>query len=97
MDKHLSDKHHFYVYIALIALTFVNLGLSYVPFGDHFENILIALIIAGMQTCIISLFFMNLRFEKGVIKTAAIFPLALLVMLFCVLMATVAVFKWVPK
>jgi cytochrome c oxidase subunit IV len=50
--------------IALLILTIITVGASYIDFGSG--NIVIALFIASIKATLVALFFMHLRSEKPV-------------------------------
>ena len=50
--------------LALLVLTIVTVGASYIDFGSG--NIVIALTIATIKASLVALFFMHLRYEKPV-------------------------------
>jgi cytochrome c oxidase subunit 4 len=50
--------------IALLILTIITVGASYVDFGSG--NVVIALFIATIKAVLVSLFFMHLRWDKPV-------------------------------
>lgn len=71
MDNH-EEKHHVLSYkqlaailAALLVLTVVTVGVSYVHFG--FLNVPIALGIACSKVTLVLLFFMHLKYEEPVI------------------------------
>jgi len=69
--------------IALLILTIVTVGASYIDFGAG--NIVIALFIATVKAMLVALFFMHLRYEKpvnGVIAAAGFLFLGIFLM-FC--------------
>jgi cytochrome c oxidase subunit 4 len=70
------------VFIALLALTAVTVGVSYLHLEEH-EAIIIALIIASFKASLVALFFMRLLSEEKVIflvlATTVVFFFVLLV------------------
>lgn len=50
--------------IALLILTVITVGASYIDFGSG--NIVIALFIASIKASLVALFFMHLRYDKPV-------------------------------
>jgi cytochrome c oxidase subunit IV len=67
--------------IALLVLTVITVGASYVDFGSG--NIVIALLIATIKASIVALFFMHLRHEKpvnGIIALAGFLFLGIFLM-----------------
>jgi cytochrome c oxidase subunit 4 len=71
------------VLLALLFLTIVTVGASYVDFGSG--NIVIALFIATIKASLVALFFMHLRWDKpvnAIIATAGFLFLGIFLM-FC--------------
>jgi cytochrome c oxidase subunit 4 len=71
--------------IALLILTAITVGASYIDFGSG--NIVIALFIASIKATLVALFFMHLRYDKpvnGVIAGAGFLFLGIFLM-FCTL------------
>src|SRR5579871_6733985 len=69
--------------LALLFLTIVTVGASYVDFGPG--NVIIALFIATIKATLVALFFMHLRYEKpvnAVVATAGFLFLGIFLM-FC--------------
>ena len=69
--------------LALLFLTIVTVGASYIDFGSG--NVIIALFIATIKATLVALFFMHLRYEKpvnAVIATAGFLFLGIFLM-FC--------------
>jgi len=60
--KHL--KFYFGVFGALLILTFVTVGASYINFGTSAANIAVALFIATIKAALVAAFFMHLSSEK---------------------------------
>jgi cytochrome c oxidase subunit 4 len=87
MDTHASDdvsahvKTYFMVFGALMALTIITVGVSYLHLATH-EAILVALLIATIKGSLVALFFMHLNHERKLIYMV----LALTVVFFIVLM-----------
>ncbi len=65
IQKHV--RVYIMVFIALACLTAVTVGASYVNFGAHWMNILVALVIAGIKASLVAAYFMHLISEKKVI------------------------------
>jgi cytochrome c oxidase subunit 4 len=88
--EHTHDEHdhggagiYVKVLLALLFLTIVTVGASYVDFGSG--NVIIALFIATLKATLVALFFMHLRYEKpvnAVIATAGFLFLGIFLM-FC--------------
>ncbi|HZT34649.1 MAG TPA: cytochrome C oxidase subunit IV family protein [Nitrososphaera sp.] len=86
MEQHAHQKHgasagvYAMVFAALLALTVVTVGLSYVNL-THTGNIIAALIVATFKALLVALFFMHLKYEGRLLRFTAIFPL----ILFCIM------------
>jgi cytochrome c oxidase subunit IV len=87
MDAHASDdiskhvKTYFMVFGALMALTVLTVGVSYLHLPTH-QAIVVALLIATIKGSMVALFFMHLNHERKIIYWA----LMLTVVFFFVLM-----------
>ena len=70
---------------ALLFLTVVTIGASYVDFGSG--NVVIALFIASIKATLVALFFMHLRYEKPVnaVIAAAGFLFLGIFLMFCII------------
>jgi len=69
--------------LALLFLTVVTVGASYIDFGSG--NVVIALFIASIKAILVAMFFMHLRYEKavnGIIACAGFLFLGIFLM-FC--------------
>jgi cytochrome c oxidase subunit 4 len=69
--------------IALLILTGITVGASYIDFGSG--NVVIALFIASIKAILVALFFMHLRYEKpvnGIVAGAGFLFLGIFLM-FC--------------
>ena len=60
------------VFVALLVLTIVTVGVSFVPFGKA-GNITVALIIAVLKASLVAAYFMHLNSEKRAIYRILIF------------------------
>jgi cytochrome c oxidase subunit IV len=86
-DAHASDdiskhvKTYFMVFGALMALTIITVGVSYLHLETH-EAIIVALFIATIKGSMVALFFMHLNHERKLIY----WVLGLTVVFFAVLM-----------
>ncbi|HYO82293.1 MAG TPA: cytochrome C oxidase subunit IV family protein [Bryobacteraceae bacterium] len=49
---------------ALLFLTVITVGASYIDWGGGLANIIIAMLIASMKASLVALFFMHLRWDK---------------------------------
>ena len=87
MDAHASDdisnhvKTYFMVFGALMALTILTVGVSYLHLPTH-QAIVVALLIATIKGSMVALFFMHLNHERKLIY----WVLMLTVVFFFVLM-----------
>jgi cytochrome c oxidase subunit 4 len=82
-DEDLSAGVYVKTLLALLFLTVITVGASYIDFGSG--NIVIALFIATIKASIVALFFMHLRHEKpvnGIIAVAGFMFLGIFLM-FC--------------
>ncbi|MEO5923773.1 MAG: cytochrome C oxidase subunit IV family protein [Bryobacteraceae bacterium] len=52
--------------VALLILTGITVGASYINFGSSAANVTIALSIATIKAILVALFFMHLRWDKSV-------------------------------
>jgi cytochrome c oxidase subunit 4 len=57
-----SNQSYVGIFLALIALTFVTVKVSYYDFGS--ANIIIAMVVATMKATLVAAFFMHLRYDK---------------------------------
>jgi caa(3)-type oxidase subunit IV len=80
-----STKPYFVVFFALIALTFITVGISYVDIG-YAGNKLLGLAVAVVKASLVVGIFMHLR-EDGkkdkYLVTAVVFPICLFILLVC--------------
>jgi caa(3)-type oxidase subunit IV len=69
------DAHHIAAHVrmywmigaALLALTVVTVGLSYVDFGSHTRNVIVGMIVATFKVGLVAAIFMHLKGEKPTI------------------------------
>ena len=54
------------VLVALLILTVITVGASYIHFGTGMANVIIAMLIASIKATLVALFFMHLRWDKPV-------------------------------
>jgi len=84
---HEAEHDHTHVFvatlIALLILTGITVGASYIDFGSG--NVVIALFIASIKAILVAMFFMHLRYEKAVmgIVAAAGFLFLGIFLMFC--------------
>lgn len=76
------------IFAALIVLTGVTVGLSYVHLGDY-GNIIVGMAVAACKATLVAMFFMHLKYEGKVILFVAIFPLLLMAIVMLALMPDV--------
>jgi cytochrome c oxidase subunit 4 len=67
------------VWGALLLLTGVTLGVSYLHLG--MMNVTVALLIASLKAALVALYFMHLRFEKRLVWAFATVPLFFLALI----------------
>ncbi len=67
------------VWLALIVLTGVTWGVSYINLG--MGNVTVALFIASVKAGLVALFFMHLRYENRLVWAFALFPLFFLALI----------------
>jgi cytochrome c oxidase subunit 4 len=67
------------VWIALLILTVLTWGVSYVDLG--MGNVAVALLIASVKASLVALFFMHLRFENRLVWAFATVPLFFLALI----------------
>ena len=63
-DPRQEARAHVVTLVALLLLTAITVGASYIQFGA--ANVVIALTIATMKASIVALFFMHLRHDKPI-------------------------------
>ena len=90
---HASRKQYLAVFVALAALTAVEIAVIYVP-GVGKGPMVVALIgLAAVKAALVGLFFMHLRSETPVLKLTVAIPLATPAVYALVLVAAAA---WRP-
>jgi cytochrome c oxidase subunit IV len=67
------------VWIALLILTLVTWGVSYINLG--MGNVAVALLIASIKASLVALFFMHLRYENRLVWAFALVPLLFLALI----------------
>jgi cytochrome c oxidase subunit 4 len=65
-EKHVHGGPLVYglVLLALLILTVITVGASYIDFGEGLTNVIIAMMIASTKGALVALFFMHLRWDK---------------------------------
>jgi caa(3)-type oxidase subunit IV len=84
--EHSAFPYHLTL-IALLILTFITVGASYIHFGSGAANVVIALTIATVKGTLVALVFMHLKDDKkvnAIIATAGFLFLGIFLM-FCLL------------
>jgi cytochrome c oxidase subunit 4 len=73
-----NEKHHIvpykaylYILIALIALTFMSIGITHINLGSY--SILGALIFATIKSALVLSWFMHLKFDQPFLRFMVIF------------------------
>jgi cytochrome c oxidase subunit 4 len=64
-----STKTYLLTYVALLALTLLTVLLGYLNLGPF--SMVIAIVIAALQACLIAGFFMQGRYERVLVRVAA--------------------------
>jgi cytochrome c oxidase subunit IV len=66
-ETHTHDHTKYYIatIIALFILTAITVYVAGFDFGSNFVNLMIAMAIATVKASLVALFFMHLRWEKG--------------------------------
>ncbi len=73
--EHIRSHIGFYknIFWALIVLTLVTVGVSYIPFPHYSLDVTVGLIIAAIKATLVALFFMHLSSEKKLIYRVLVF------------------------
>ena len=93
MDAHASDdiskhiKTYFMIFGALMVLTIVTVGVSYLRLETH-EAIIVALFIATIKGAMVALFFMHLNHERKLIYWVLMLTVAFFAVLMLVPLST---------
>ena len=80
-DEKREPKIYAAVLGALLILTFITVGASYISFGSGMTNVIIALTIATIKASLVGLFFMHLAHDKpinSIIFVSSLFFVAIL-------------------
>ena len=72
-------RSYIIVWIALLVLTGVTWGVSYINLG--LGNVTVALLIASVKAALVALFFMHLRYENRLVWGFALVPLFFLALI----------------
>ncbi|MDZ4798126.1 MAG: cytochrome C oxidase subunit IV family protein [Bryobacteraceae bacterium] len=78
--EHGGPKVYAAVLAALLLLTVITVGASYIDFGGGMTNVVIAMFIASIKGSLVALFFMHLRWDKpmsAIVFCVSLFFLAL--------------------
>ena len=68
------------IFVTLLVITAGQIGLSYAPMAST-GHIIAALLLGGVETILVGMFFMGLKEEKRLIRVTALFPFVL----FCIM------------
>lgn len=68
------------IWVALVCLMIVGVLASYLPLGKE-AVIFLVFLVATVKALLVALYYMHLKFERGVIYAMAIVPLALVAVL----------------
>ena len=82
IQGHVNVRPYVAVFAALIALTLVTVGVSYLSMSMR-ATVLVALTIASVKASLVAVFFMHLKRERAMVY----WPLALTAVLFMALFA----------
>lgn len=63
---HGGPKIYAAVFGALLILTVITVGASYIDWGGGLANVIIAMLIASMKASLVALFFMHLRWDRPI-------------------------------
>jgi caa(3)-type oxidase subunit IV len=69
------------IFVALLAITAIQISLSYFNGLDPVGHIIAALLLGVSETMLVGIFFMGLKNEQRLIKVTALFPF----LLFCIM------------
>ncbi len=74
-EKHhiVSYKTYVYILIALIALTFMSIGVTHINLGSY--SVLGALIFATIKSVLVLSWFMHLKFDQPFLRFMVVFVL----------------------
>jgi cytochrome c oxidase subunit IV len=95
MDAHATEdirkhvKTYLMVFGALMVLTCLTVGVSYLRLATH-EAIVVALVIATIKGSLVALFFMHLSHERKLIYYALMLTLAFFLFLMFIPLATIS-------
>lgn len=76
-----ANRSYIVVWFALLVLTGVTLGVSYLDLG--LGNVAAALAIASVKAALVALYFMHLRHEGRLVWAFALTPLGFLLLIIC--------------
>ena len=81
VDQKAEFRVYTAIWVALMVLTVITVALSFVDFGSHATNLVIAMLVATVKAALVALYFMHLKHEGGWVWTYAVYPLVLIAML----------------
>lgn len=65
---HISPtRTYFIVGTALLILTAITVGASYIDLGSIFVNVVVAMLIASVKATLVLLFFMHMKYESKLV------------------------------
>ena len=79
------------IFIALLVITAVQIGLSYVPLGPG--NLIAGLLLAAAEAILVGLYFMGLSNEQRLVRVTALFPVLLFIILNGAVILDVVIFR----
>jgi len=75
-----AHPHYVGIWVLLVGLMITGVTVSYLPIGRSAAVFLIFLV-ATVKAAVVALYYMHLRFERGVIYAMALVPVVLVVIL----------------
>lgn len=86
---HISPtRTYFIVGFALLILTAITVGASYIDLGSMFINIIVAMFIASVKAMLVLLYFMHMKYES---KLIWMFGILYPVLLFALMTGMIAI------
>ena len=81
-DIHKTIRSYVMVFVALLILTGVTVGVSYIHLESIGERVALALVVAGIKASLVALIFMHLKAERPMIYYALALTAVFLVVAF---------------
>jgi cytochrome c oxidase subunit IV len=94
MERTIPARIHVVVWLALVALTGINIALAHVQLGGF--NGFVGLVIAAIQAVLVAVFLMHLRWSPSLVRLVALASLAWLSILMAGTMDDVLTRGWLP-